>query len=52
MLKLPILGFLAHFGQFFYHISTQGGRTAKFHTDLESVHRDGRIDTHTDVKIK
>ena len=52
MLKLPILLFLAHFGQFFKNISTQGGRTAKFHTVLESVHQDGGIDTHKDVKVK
>ena len=52
MLKLPILLFLAHFGQFFKNISIQGGRTAKFHTVLESVHQDGPTDTHKDVKIK
>ena len=51
MLKLPILLFLAHFGQFFKNISTQGGRTAKFHTVLESVHRDSQIDTREDIKI-
>ena len=46
------IGNFSIFRHIFANISTQGGCTAKFHTVLESVHRDSRIDTHKDVKIK